>query len=120
MKETESEKEDKMAKIAAIIKRPDEEYGHMTFISHTLENLQKTVGGHIEVLPLEKGVYAILNEEGKIRGLDPNMRVPGDILVGTIILVGVDGEDFTDIPITFKEWKEMKRRLEGRWTKCLV
>jgi len=106
--------EKKMAKIQVIIKRPDEEYGHMTNISHTLENLQKTVGGHIEVLQLEKGVIAILNEEGKIFGLDPNMRVPGDVLVGTIILCGTDGEELTDIPITFQEWKEMKNRLEGR------
>ena len=37
-----------MAKIRAIIKRPDEKYGHVTNISPTLENLQKTVGGYIE------------------------------------------------------------------------
>jgi len=32
-------------KIKVIIKRPDEKYGHVTGISRTLENLQKTVGG---------------------------------------------------------------------------
>lgn len=41
-----------MAKIRAIIKRPDEEYGHVTHISATLENLQKTVGGYIETVGL--------------------------------------------------------------------
>ena len=41
-----------MAKIRAIIKRPDEEYGHVAHISATLENLQKTVGGYIETVGL--------------------------------------------------------------------
>lgn len=31
------------SKIKTIIKRPDEQYGHVTHISQTLENLQKTV-----------------------------------------------------------------------------
>jgi hypothetical protein len=101
-------------RIKVIIKRPDEEYGHMTHISDTLENLQKTVEGHIEILPLGRGVIAVLNEQGKILGLDPNMKVPGDILVGTIVLCGTSGEDLADIPISFQEWKEMKDNLEGK------
>ena len=101
-------------RIKAIIKRPDEEYGHMTHISDTLENLQKTVEGHIEILPLGRGVIAVLNEQGKILGLDLNMKVPGDILVGTIVLCGTSGEDLADIPISFQEWKEMKDNLEGK------
>ena len=101
-------------RIKAIIKRPDEEYGHMTHISDTLENLQKTVEGHIEILPLGRGVIAVLNEQGKILGLDLNMKVPGDILVGTIVLCGTSGEDLADIPISFQEWKEMKDNLEWK------
>lgn len=37
-----------MAKIRVIIKRPDEKIGHVCNISHTLENLQKTVEGYIK------------------------------------------------------------------------
>lgn len=33
------------SKIRAIIKRPDEEYGHVTNIANNLKNLQRTVGG---------------------------------------------------------------------------
>lgn len=95
-----------MRKIKCIVKRPDEEYGHMTSISDTLENLQKTVGGYIETVPLIDGVIAIVNEEGKIMGLERNMKIPGDTLHGTIIIVGVKGEEFDDIPITFKSWKK--------------
>lgn len=92
-------------KIKVVIKRPDEEYGHMTNISNTLENLQKTVEGYIEVITLGK-LAIIMNEEGKLRGLPPNMPLGNDIIVGTIIICGIQDEDFADIPVTFAEWKK--------------
>lgn len=94
------------SKIKAIIKRPDEQYGHSTWISPKLENFQNTVGGYIETVQLPNGVVCICNEEGKLKGLEENMRIPGDVLVGTIILCGTSGEDFGDIPITFAAWKQ--------------
>ena len=100
-------------KIRVIIKRPDEKYGHMTWISNTLENLQRTVEGHIETVTIskDKGLIMICNEEGKLLGLEKNfiMGTPPfhDVIVGTVILCGTDGEDFTDIPILFSAWKFM-------------
>ena len=97
-----------MSKIRAIIKRPDEEYGHVTHISVSLENLQRTVGGYIETVVVTingKRVVLILNEEGKLLNLEPNMGLGDDMLVGTIIAVGDGGEDFTDLPISFDAWK---------------
>lgn len=106
-----------MTKIRAIIKRPDELYGHMTNISHSLENLQKIVGGYIEAIPLREDVVILVNEFGKIQGLDFNIPHPftdQDFLVGTLIVLGVDGEEFSDLPIDFQmsTWKEIlaKRR----------
>jgi len=55
-----------MAKIKVIIKRPDEQYGHMTYISNTLKNLQRTVEGYIEVVPLRSDLVMICNEEGRL------------------------------------------------------
>ena len=97
-------------KIKAIIKRPDEKYGHMTTISPTLENLQKHVEGPIQAVPF--GGFTILcNEEGKLRGLPKNCHIGcfpyWTMFVGTIIVVGTDGEDFTDAPIDFKTWKSL-------------
>lgn len=94
-------------KIKAIIKRPDEEFGHMTNISERLENLQNTVGGYIECVSPDPRIVIICNEEGKLIGLEPNMKIQGDILCGTIIVVGVSGEDFADVPISFEEWKQL-------------
>ena len=103
-----------MKKIKCIVKRPDEAYGHMTNVSNSLENLQKTVGGYIETYPLNEKCIAILNEEGKIKGLDPCLRIHDfDVLVGTIIIVGTNGEEFDDIPIDFKTWKALVDKFEG-------
>ena len=94
-------------KIKAIIKRPDEEFGHMTNISERLENLQNTVGGYIECVSPDPRIVIICNEEGNLIGLEPNMKIPGDILCGTRIVAGVSGEDFADVSISFEEWKQL-------------
>lgn len=102
-----------MRKIRAIIKRPDEEFGHVTNISDTLENLQKTVGGNIECVSFSNFVI-LCNEDGKLKGLPFNMRIGTfDVLVGTIIVLGVDGEEFADCPLDFKVWKNTVRRWRG-------
>lgn len=98
-----------MAKVKCIIKRPDEEFGHVTNISVTLENLQKTVGGYIEVVPLTSDckLLMIVNEEGKLKGLEKNFFCGIDTIVGTVIIIGrgENGEDFSDIPIQMSAWK---------------
>lgn len=99
-----------MRKIKAIVKRADEAVGHMTWISDRLENLQKHVGGYIEVVPLTPGVVVICNEEGLINNLPFNCQVPRppiiDTFFGDIIICGVDGEEFADVPISLQEWRQ--------------
>lgn len=85
-------------KIKAIIKRPDEPRGHVSWISSTRENLQKTVGGYIEVFPLTGHCAIICDEEGKLKGKPLNCRCCGRDFVGTIIVVGLDRDDFADVP----------------------
>lgn len=105
-----------MAKIRAIIKRPDEEVGHVTNISPTLNNLQNIVEGYIETVTLYSGWTIICNEEGRIRDLPYNCTIDGVDFYGDIIAVGVDGENFTDLPadITRKVWNEMIEMINGR------
>lgn len=105
-----------MKRIRAIIKRPDELWGHMTNISPSLENLQRTVGGYIESVHLRDDVVILCDEEGKLKNWDPNIPNPHnkhDILVGTIVVLGVDGEEFTDLPAAFEfsTWKEILKKL---------
>ena len=39
----------------------------------------------------------ICNEEGRIQGLPFNLELMGILFFGTILIVGVDGENFTDL-----------------------
>lgn len=93
-------------KIKVIIKRPDEKYGHVTNISNTLENMQKTVGGYIETLTMP-GYVLILNEEGRLDESPFNCHVAGFNLFGTIIVAGTQGDEFADVGISFDEWKKI-------------
>lgn len=93
-----------------IIKRPDEKIGHMTWIAGHLKNLQTHVEGYIETLTIQGDpkVVLIMNEEGKILGLPENFRIwDADVIRGTVVVCGVDGDDFADIPISRQEWKAM-------------
>lgn len=66
----------------------------------TFANAQKTVGGYVEAHRLASGWYALLNEDGRPRGLSANPRATAEVqalnggdrlgpvvLVGTVVLV---------------------------------
>ena len=94
-------------KIKAIIKRPDERYGHVTNISPTLKNLQNTVDGPIQAVRVGDSVI-LCNEEGKFRDLPFNFYIgDDDCIVGTVAVVGSAGDEFGDCPLSFSEWKRM-------------
>ena len=99
-------------KVRVIIKRPDEEFGHVTNISPSLKNLQKTVGGYIECVTLGLydwgNIHIICNEEGRLDGLEYNCEVCGIDFVGTIIVAAANGEgELIDLPISFEIWKNI-------------
>ena len=102
-------------KIKCIVKRPDEQFGHVTWVSASLENLQKTVGGYIETVMFDNGVVLICNEEGKLRDMPYNFtlrRIHGIIpihnhIFGTVVACGFKGDELDDIPISFNEWKAL-------------
>jgi len=86
-----------MRRIKVLMKRPDSGW-YVTNVSNTLRNLQNLVGGYIETVTLAKdGPVLICNEEGKLRGLPFNCRICGEDFVGTILIAGVDGEEFSDL-----------------------
>jgi len=80
-----------------IIKEPNED-ARIEDIENTLDELQRIVGGYIEVIPLTFDDIIICNEEGKLKDLPHNFNMPvhGSI-VGTVIICSDDGEDFTDV-----------------------
>lgn len=80
-----------------------------------LDSLQSQVEGFIEFLDVDGKLAAIINEEGKLKGLSHNPIAtafaqkhcgiaPNDTIVGNMLLVGsTDDGDTTDVPDTAME-----------------
>lgn len=66
-------------------------------IENTLEALQKEVGGWIETVTVAEDCCIICNENGRLMGLPYNLTFCGVSFVGTILFVGVAGDEFTDL-----------------------
>lgn len=82
-------------------------------IENTLKALQEAVDGYIETVTLIGG-YAVMivNEEGMLRGMPSNLTasaVAARKIVGPALVVGVDGDEFTDVP------KDIEQRIKARW-----
>ncbi len=60
----------------------------------SLEELQEIVGGYIEILPLQDNEIMVINEEGKLDGLDYNSKATeevqkcgwADFIVGDVLV----------------------------------
>lgn len=101
-------------KIKVIVKRPFEPVGHIEEVENTLESIQAIVDGHIEVVGLPEGALLVCNEEGKLKMLQPNFYTDGDVIVGTVAIVGRDGEEFGDCPYLLTTWRAHLARWGNR------
>lgn len=75
------------------------EVGHepqMIEMENTLKTFQEAVGGYIETVTIVSDACLICNEEGRLMGLEPN-PVMGISLVGPVLCVGVDGDEFCSL-----------------------
>ena len=79
-------------------KRPGERW-EFAEIENTLEALQAEVGGYIETVTVTSDACLIVNEEGRIKAMPFNLNFAGLQLFGPVLLVGVDGDEFCDVPI---------------------
>lgn len=80
----------------ALYKAPNERT-RLIDIDNTLEALQKAVGGCIETVTFTSDACVICDEDGRLKGLPFNCKLCGRDFVGPVLLVGVDGDEFTDI-----------------------
>ena len=60
---------------------------------------QKEVGGLIDCMGFGDGCIAVLNDEGKIKGMEPNRRYADDIICGPFFICG-HGRDGDFISLT--------------------
>ena len=92
-------------KIKVFVKNPGQ-VPHMEIVDNTLEALQKIVYGYIEVVQPFKDMALIVNEEGIILNMPYNCTYLGTMFFGPMVFVGVKGEDFANVPISLKDFKE--------------
>lgn len=95
----------------AIIKEPGKK-PRITEIENNLAALQKAVGGYIETVTLAKDCCIICNEEGRLQGLPYNLTFGGISFVGTILFVGVAGDEFCSL--SERKTNFLMQCLEGR------
>lgn len=104
-------------KITAIRVKPGNE-PEIVELDNELETFQKEVGGYIEVIrPFYDPICVVLNEDGKMLGLPENKKVINkngrllDVLVGTILFVGLSGDEFCslrkDLLEKYSEWLKL-------------
>lgn len=98
--------------IRVIIKKPGERYGTEQEIWNTPGAIQEAVGGYIEVKILDDGLAAVFDEEGLLKISGWNMYLKGIPILGTIVFAGVDGEEFTDCPLSMEEFR---KKIDGGW-----
>lgn len=86
-------------------------------IQNTLEAKQAFVGGYIQaVYPFDDPVALVMNEEGKLTGMEPCRALFAedgsiyDIIVGPFLICGLDDEGFVSLtPQQQKEYLAMFR-----------
>ena len=90
-------------KIKVIIKEPGKAPEIKT-ITNDLGTLQSIVGGYIEAVTLASGLVIICNEEGKLWNLPYNFDFGGQSFVGTVVIAGIDDDNFASFPEQSCEW----------------
>ncbi|MEF9970996.1 MAG: DUF3846 domain-containing protein [Oscillospiraceae bacterium] len=97
-------------------------------ITNRLDALQQEVDGNIECVYMDRGCIAVVNEEGKLNGMEPNRRLGADIICGPFFICGdsLDGdfaslseeqirkysECFGEIPAFTGQERELEPRIE--------
>lgn len=69
-------------------------------VPNELPALQQLIGGYIESVTLCTDLVVLCDEDGRLKGLPYNCEVCGVTFHGPIMFVGVDGDEFCDVPWT--------------------
>lgn len=88
--------------ITVYTKQPGCMYRQKT-IPNTLEALQAEVGGYIEAVTIHGATDAIVvicDEEGRLKGYEPNCTIAGISFVGPIVVCGQELDEFASFPFS--------------------
>ena len=81
----------------AVVKKVGQ-IGEVVEVENTLDTWQGIVGGWIQTFPLTSDMLIICNEEGKLKGLEPNVEIVvgqhPELIVGDFAIVKHGDDDF--------------------------
>lgn len=90
-------------KITVLLLEPDQS-ARLIELDNSLESMQKTVGGNIEIIyPFADDACIVCNEEGKLLSLPLNRALYDeddkiyDVIAGTAFICGIDDENFISL-----------------------
>ncbi len=73
-------------------------------IEHTLEGMQRAVGGYIQCFNNDDDTLIVCNDEGKLQGLDLNRKLEDyDIIAGNFFVAGSAGAEMRSLTQTEQE-----------------
>lgn len=87
----------KEAQILICIKEPGSPPRIEPLFDNTLEAFQQAVGGYIETVTVADDLVLICNEEGRINGSPYNVTICGCDFFGTVLAVGIAGDEFASV-----------------------
>jgi len=97
-------------KIKALLIKVGEEPKPFEVENH-FRAMQNVVAGNIEFYQVDDRINAILNEEGKLIGLEGNRLIGNDIICGDFLIVGDDGYGET-ISLTENQLKKYTEKFK--------
>lgn len=87
----------------ALYKAPENDKFREIVVPNKLGVLQQLVDGYIETVTIYGDACVICNEEGRIRNMEYNCEYEGIMFYGPILVVGVNGDEFCDAPMSLME-----------------
>lgn len=97
-----------MSWIRVLVKAPREGV-RIRLIENSAESFQKVIGCRtVSNVMLDDDLTLLVDDDGKLKGSAPNLTIPGDVVVGTVIFAGVKGDRLTSISA-----KNLRRIIEA-------
>lgn len=82
----------KLKKEIRVLMVEPNEHPKEVLLENTFQAMQKAVGGLIDIVDIDDGICILLNDEGKLAGLEGNRRIGDDIIAGNFYVCSSNEE----------------------------
>ena len=100
-----------------VIRKHPGEYPEVIDVENDVDAICAELDGHMEAFTIAQDLVILCDEEGRLKGKAPNIALKGlgVDFCGTILIVGVDGEEFCDVQqLDFALWSFFRMVRYGR------